>query len=250
MRAKAVCASLAVVALVGLVSMSLAQGETRTIFKFSDLEGRAVRNPANESLGSIEDIVANMNDGCILYYAVSHGEVLGFGGKLYAVSPWAISLSDDRKVFVMDVTRDSLKNGTGFDANKWPNAADRNLGKPSRAELDTKVTDGSMVRLNRIEGMTVRSPQGEDLGKIHDFAVSPNEGKVIYAAISHGATLGVGGKLYAVPLNAIKLQSTKLDPTRREAIINISKADLERLQGFKSGDTWPLRGDDAFMSKK
>jgi sporulation protein YlmC with PRC-barrel domain len=85
--------------LAAIALTSIAQ-ESRVVYKFSDLRGRDVRNMSNENLGEIEDMVANVKTGDINYFALSHGEVLGFGGKLFAISPRAIALSGDRKHFV------------------------------------------------------------------------------------------------------------------------------------------------------
>ena len=47
-------------------------------------------------------------------------------------------------------------------------------------------------------GNPVRNREGEDLGKIEDFMMDLETGRVAYAVLSFGGFLGVGNKLFAV----------------------------------------------------
>ena len=96
--------------------------------------------------------------------------------------------------------------------------------------------------------MHVRNNQAEDLGRISDFALDLHGHRVAYAAVSYGSTLGVGGKLIAVPCQALTLRSQKLDPARREFVLDISKQDLDKAPGFPS-DKWPTEPDARFLKK-
>jgi len=55
-----------------------------------------------------------------------------------------------------------------------------------------------------ILGSAVKNPQGKDLGTIKDLVVSPGENRVVYAVLSFGGVLGLGDKVFAVPLSALK----------------------------------------------
>lgn len=88
------------------------------------LEGNDVYNPAGESLGSIQDIMLDVPHGRIAYAVLSRGGILGIGDKLYAI-PWsALTLDTDRKCFVLNVDKETLKNAEGFDKDDWPSMAD------------------------------------------------------------------------------------------------------------------------------
>lgn len=92
--------------------------------KAGDLIGKDVRNPQDENLGSLKEIVVDPDSGRILYGVVSFGGFLGMGDKLFAV-PWsALKLSPDYKIAVLNVDKDRLKSAEGFDKDRWPNMAD------------------------------------------------------------------------------------------------------------------------------
>jgi sporulation protein YlmC with PRC-barrel domain len=108
---------------------------TATAVKARDLIGVKVYNPSNENLGKIEDLVMDPSAGKIRYAVLSFGGFLGMGDKLFAV-PW-----DDLKLvskgttsagttkedyYVLDVSKDALKNAPGFDKSSWPDFANRN----------------------------------------------------------------------------------------------------------------------------
>jgi len=89
-----------------------------TVFRSVDLIGKAVRNAKGEQLGKVEDYVVDMKDGHVVYVAIGYGETLGFGGKLFAVPPQGVKLTDDWTAFVMNANKDDFEKAQGFDQNK------------------------------------------------------------------------------------------------------------------------------------
>jgi len=89
------------------------------------LEGDKVVNGEGDSLGKVEHIMLDVPSGRIAYAVLSFGGVLGMGGKLFAL-PWhALILDADSKCFVLDVSKERLKNAPGFDKDRWPSMADQ-----------------------------------------------------------------------------------------------------------------------------
>jgi sporulation protein YlmC with PRC-barrel domain len=88
------------------------------------LQGDRVVNGANEELGTIEDIMIDVQRGCVAYAVMSCGGFLGLGDKLFAI-PWgALTLDADRKCFVLDAERERFEKAPGFDKDHWPSMAD------------------------------------------------------------------------------------------------------------------------------
>lgn len=91
------------------------------------LIGEDVYNAADEDLGDIKEIMIDMQQGIIAYAVLSFGGFLGMGDKLFAV-PWkALTLDTVNKRFVLDVSKDRLKDAPGFDKDDWPDLADPTL---------------------------------------------------------------------------------------------------------------------------
>ena len=99
-------------------------GTENLIISAGTLMGDPVRNSAGESLGKIEEIMIDVNNGKIAYAVLSFGGFLGIGDKLFAV-PWdALTLDATNQEFILGVDKEVLENAPGFDKEHWPDMAD------------------------------------------------------------------------------------------------------------------------------
>ena len=91
----------------------------------TSIVGNDVVNGMDENLGHVEDLMIDLDKGCISYAVISFGGVLGIGDKLFAV-PWsALRLDTENHRFVLDVPKERLENAPGFDKDNWPGVYDR-----------------------------------------------------------------------------------------------------------------------------
>ena len=87
-------------------------------------------------------------------------------------------------------------------------------------------------------GNDVYSQNEEDLGDIKEIMLDTNTGKVSYAVLSYGGFLGMGEKLFAVPWEALKL-----DTENKRFVLNVDSEKLESAPGFDK-DNWPNMADE------
>jgi sporulation protein YlmC with PRC-barrel domain len=87
--------------------------------------GDEVQNSSGEKLGEVNDIMLNLQTGCIEYVVLKFGGFIGIGSKLFAIPFKSLELSPDRKIFILDKDKDFLKNAPGFDKNHWPETNSR-----------------------------------------------------------------------------------------------------------------------------
>jgi hypothetical protein len=80
--------------------------------------------------------------------------------------------------------------------------------------------------VSEVIGSNIRSPEGEDLGKIRDF-VFDSDGRLAFAIVAYGGFLEAGEKLIAVPFGALTY-----DLNQEHLVLNISKEKLESAPGF------------------
>ena len=104
-------------------------------FLATTIDGMRVYNSANEELGTVKDLVIDLNSGKVVYAALDFGGWLGIGDKLFAVPFHAFKYSASSKDhhgghLVLDVAKDRLKNAPGFDKSKWPDMADPTWAQP------------------------------------------------------------------------------------------------------------------------
>jgi sporulation protein YlmC with PRC-barrel domain len=234
----------------------------RTIHPAGQILGMEIRNPKGDSLGYVEDIVVNLKDGKTVYVAMSRNKVLGFGGSFYAIAPDALRPGTNNEFLVLDATNQEFENAKGFDQNNWPRTPERRWGKSTATRNDEtpraeNVENGkgyeNMARVTAITGLPVYGRGEGDkeamVGRIYDFAMNCNEHQIAYAAVHHGGTLGVGGKLIAVPWQALTLRAPALDPQRRAFFINATAQQFEAAEGFTS-DNWPTEPNARFRDLK
>ena len=85
--------------------------------------GNKVVNHAGEPLGTLEELVIDLEEGHILYAVLSFGGFMGMGDKLFAI-PWeAFLLNPKDHTFILEVEKEVLKEAPGFDKDHWPNNA-------------------------------------------------------------------------------------------------------------------------------
>ena len=99
------------------------------------------------------------------------------------------------------------------------------------------------VRLgSSLLGSTVKSPQGKDLGTIKDLVISPEDNRVVYAVLSFGGVLGLGEKLFAIPMSTLKQAA--------EAKTFVLEVDPERLQNAPefNQNNWPQMTDSQWIT--
>lgn len=98
--------------------------QTAWMRQVSQIEGADVKNPQDESLGDIKDLVIECHTGDVRYAVLSFGGWMGIDSKLFAVPMDDIKGSADHNYFVLDVTKDRLKAAPGFDKGQWPDMSD------------------------------------------------------------------------------------------------------------------------------
>jgi len=89
----------------------------------------------------------------------------------------------------------------------------------------------------------VRNSAGENLGKIEDFAIDPETGKVEHAILSFGGVIGMGKKLVPIPWSSLGIS-----PARDYVLIDVDKDSLQDAPSFDP-DTWPDMADPGWRRR-
>jgi sporulation protein YlmC with PRC-barrel domain len=215
------------------------------LYKASVLDGLAVQNDRGESLGKVHDLAIDPKAGRIVYYAVGYGGTAGIGDKLFAVPFDCAKLTEragrpNEHVLVVVSEKRHFDLTPGFDKNHWPMTGDdafyNHPGQPQKPAA--AHAPESIVRAKAVYGSKVKNPQGEDLGKIHDLMIAMKNGSIAYAAISHGATAGVGGKLFAVACGNMRTEHPAGHPDQLVFVLEVPKSEFDNDPGFNK-DAWP-----------
>jgi sporulation protein YlmC with PRC-barrel domain len=99
------------------------------VLSSSTLQGDPIVTPEGDKLGTLKEIMLDLNTGAVAYAVLAKGGVMGVGERLFAV-PWRLLTVDtDEKHLVLDVDPDVLENSTGFDADDWPSFSSEAWGE-------------------------------------------------------------------------------------------------------------------------
>jgi sporulation protein YlmC with PRC-barrel domain len=100
-----------------------------------------------------------------------------------------------------------------------------------------------LMGANTLVGNDVYNHKDEDLGDIKEIMLDMRSGKVAYAVLSFGGFLGMNEKLFAVPWEALTL-----DTANERFILNVEKDRLSEAPGFDEDD-WPDMADLSWSTK-
>lgn len=85
--------------------------------------GTKVVDSEGQPLGSIKDLVIDLDDAQIAYAVLSFGGFMGLGDKLFAIPLEALTFDTQDARAVLDVDKEVLRNAPGFDKDRWPHNA-------------------------------------------------------------------------------------------------------------------------------
>lgn len=100
----------------------------------------------------------------------------------------------------------------------------------------------SLMGADTLIGDSVVNAAEEDLGDIKEIMLDMQTGQVAYAVLAFGGFLGMGEKLFAVPWQALHL-----DTINKRFVLNVEKDRLKTAPGFDK-DAWPDMGDLSWAS--
>lgn len=98
----------------------------------------------------------------------------------------------------------------------------------------------ALMGADTLIGNDVYNTEDEDLGDIKEIMLDVRSGRISYAVLSFGGFLGMGEKLFAVPWDALTL-----DTVNKRFTLNVKKDRLESAPGFDS-DKWPDMSDQTW----
>ena len=103
-------------------------------------------------------------------------------------------------------------------------------------------TEVPVLSATTMIGDKVVNPQGQDLGKLEELMIDLDEGRIAYAVLSFGGFMGIGDKLFAIPWDALTV-----DTVHERIELDIQKETLKDAPGFDK-DNWPETTDRQWLS--
>lgn len=124
------------------MTMHTTEGTPVKVLSSGSLMKDAVVDAAGEKLGTIADLMIELEGGTIAYAVLSVGGLFGIGDKLFAI-PWsALRVDTTEKQLVLNINKDKLENAPGFDKDNWPDFADQTWGSTVHGHYGTTPSWG------------------------------------------------------------------------------------------------------------
>ncbi len=240
----------------------MAERDNPEFLSAGTLKGSKVFNKAGENVGEIEKLMIDLADGRVAYALLSFGEILNKEDKLFAI-PWQALTPEVREhTFILDISRDVLEKAEGFDKDRWPLTREEltsaytyygyqpywqilatgQIGLPEEIESERIARLGrtsgrkypDFLPADTIKGEKVVSIAGENIGKIEELMIDIQDGRVAYAVLSFSEFPIMGGKLFAIPWQALQVKLQE-----HAFLLNVPKYTLEKAEGFDK-EKWPV----------
>lgn len=103
-----------------------------------------------------------------------------------------------------------------------PTAGDQSTAAAAQGQA-AQNTAYRGLRASQVIGMSVRNSQGNNIGQIDDMIVDMNTGQVRYAMLSFDPGILSGEKLFAVPVDQLRMA-----PDRDDVVYDVSREKLEQ----------------------
>jgi len=229
--------------------------------KASEVIGSKVKNPQGEDLGKVEELVVDPMTGTIEYAAISFGGFLGMGDKLFAV-PFSmlkapeVPEGDRRAYFTLNADKARLEKAPGFDKNNWPDLSvpawadeiDKYYGTTRAKDVGRAIEENRkfhLVKASALLGKDIKSLNNEDLGDVKELILDPARSHITYFVLKSGGFLGMGGKLFAIPWQALTFER---DGNKDKLVLNVPKERFEKAPEYKDAD-WNRMTDPTWIDE-
>jgi sporulation protein YlmC with PRC-barrel domain len=210
----------------------------------ADLVGTSLVNTKNEPLGKVEDLLLHPK-GDIAFIEFSGTGTLKTGADRFPV-PWAALGRNEHGQLVLDIKPADFAEKRHYgkrpklnEMEYWKET-DRAYAKitkdlASPVEASVSLAPGKMLYLaSDLRTRTIESPEGEKVATMHELVIDPRTGRVAYAVLTVGGSVGTDGKMVAVPWEALTSMPDKVNPELERLALATSREQLEDAPAFQA----------------
>lgn len=231
--------------------------ESKRTMRATELLGHPIQNQQREDVGQVTDLLIDWSSGRVLYVMVGHGGLLNLGQTILPMPLAILRYQSDHASFTLDMADATLQAAPSFAADT-PMMTDAQFQQDvatfwstlDGALLTRTLQTGDLSPLPKellyssaLIGSAVQNFQGESVGQVQDVMLDLGTGTVSYAVLSFGGFLGIGDKLFAIPLKAFEFDATALarstaEQTKPTLRLDINEEALAAAPGFDP-DAYP-----------
>ncbi|MEZ4867816.1 MAG: PRC-barrel domain-containing protein [Caldilineaceae bacterium] len=188
----------------GVVGVSGAEGN---LVRASTLLNYSVSNLSGDNIGSVQDMLFDVETGHILFATLEYGGFLDIGDRVVPVPLSAFNWNGQNDL-VLNVAEDRLQALPDL-GNSWPNVADPNWNNDIVNFWTNEGVDPGFAATNTQTVMYASNLIGYSLsdvgfgaqGSVYDLLVNPAQSDATYAIVDYGGLFD--NNLVAIPFSAV-----------------------------------------------
>jgi len=92
-------------------------------------------------------------------------------------------------------------------------------------------------------GKTVKNKGGDYIGYLEDMVVDIRNGHITYAVLTHKESVGFGGAMFALPLQAFQMSNDL-----SHLVLDVAKDEFDNASGFDA-NKWPTGADERWLKR-
>jgi sporulation protein YlmC with PRC-barrel domain len=215
-------------------------GATEMNLLASTLLSKEVDNLNDEELGTIEDLLIDLNTGNILFATIEHGGFLDIGDSDFPVPLSAMQWGAEADEMIVSISPEMLETFPEID-NDWPG----DFGEGWHSDLDTfwsgvgfdvstiqDTPPGPIVRASELIGYGVGASDAPSMGTVEDIVIDLANSQVKYMVLSFSDSAAFGREWVAVPYSAFNAAAfgdefVFADDFDRNLLVDAPRVDAE-----------------------
>ncbi|HEY4542195.1 MAG TPA: PRC-barrel domain-containing protein [Noviherbaspirillum sp.] len=178
----------------------------------SKLIGKDVKNAQGENLGTVQDLVLDVEHAHVRYIVLSYGGFLGLGERL-AAFPVSRFKPGQEDGLILQVSRAELEKAPGFKESAWPDWNDKSYTMNvdrlflKDDELARGPEGGRLTRASDVLGKDVSDGGNRNAGSIEDVVVNLANGQLRFVVLDYASRMNTDQRLVALPSSAFRFPS-------------------------------------------
>lgn len=117
--------------------------ETSPLMGLVSLTGTKIVNYEHETLGTVADLMFDLDNGRVSYAVMTSGGFLGLGEKHFAI-PWGVlEIDRERRCLVLDADAATFHRSPGFNPGRWSDSQPSDGSWQARLNLHYRPKAGS-----------------------------------------------------------------------------------------------------------
>ncbi len=215
--------------------------------RLSEAIGIALKNEAGDIQGTLNDLVVTPQ-GDIPYAVVTFSAPADVATQdQYLVPVDKISVASTGMQAALNLSAADIQGLQKLESGQLPvglsMAGAAAAGAPAAPPPAAGAESANYFLATKLQGIAVMGAQEQELGTVQDAMMDLSAKKIAYVALAPAGVLGLGEKMFAVPVDQI----SNIDVNQGRMMVNISQDQLKANPGFTQ-DNWPTQASTEWGS--